>query len=231
MNNIQDYCLIPKKIVKDILNKSSNKNITSISLNNKPELISKKQSIDLKYNLPDFDFEISKLFVSPLKIKKAKNIYLWIKNNSPEIEISSNGNLIKPLDGINILTFLKDILSQIKTFPRDKLEKYRIFIALINIPKEFLENQIIRNFIYLDEKIDNKRKLSSEIDSEDTENTQDEDASSPQTIKKFKSFVKKVKRGQSEIFPRETRQTKKKLNLENIGSGYNKKLKQKWINY
>ena len=48
MNNIQDYCLIPKKIVKDILNRNSNKNITSISLNNKPELISKKQSIDLK---------------------------------------------------------------------------------------------------------------------------------------------------------------------------------------
>ena len=95
MNNIQDYCLIPKKIVKDILNKSSNKNITSISLNNKPELISKKQSIDLKYNLPDFDVEISKLFVSPLKIKKAKNIYIWIKNNSPEIEISLNGNVLK----------------------------------------------------------------------------------------------------------------------------------------
>ena len=229
--NIQDYCLIPKKIVKDILNKNLNKNITSVSLNNKPELISKKQSIDLKYNLPDFDIEISNLFFSPLKIKKAKNIYLWIKNNSPEIEISSNGNLIKPLEGVNILTFLKDILSQIKTFQRDKLEKYRIFIALINIPKEFLENQTIRNFIYLDEKIDNKRKLSSEIDSEDTENTQDEDGSSPQTIKKFKTFVKKVKRGQSEIFPRETRQAKKKLNLENTGSGYNKKLKQKWINY
>ena len=83
----------------------------------------------------------------------------------------------------------------------------------------------------MDEKIDNKRKLSSEIDSEDTENTHDEDASSSQKIKKFRSFVKKVKRGQSEIFPRETRLSKKKLNLENIGSGYNKKLKQKWINY
>ena len=230
MNNIQDYCLIPKKIVKDLLNKNLNKNITSVSLNNKPELISKKQNVDLKYNLPDLDIEISNLFFSSLKIKKAKNIYLWIKNNSPEIEISSNGNLIKPLDGFNILTFLKDILSQIKTFPKDKLEKYRIFIALINLPREFLENQTIRNFIYTGEKIDNKRKLSSETDSEDTENTQDEDGS-PQTISKFKTFVKKVKRGKSDIFPRETRHAKKKLNLENIGSGYNKKLKQKWINY
>ena len=230
MNNIQDYCLIPKKLVKDLLNKNLNKNITSVSLNNKPELISKKQNVDLKYNLPDLDIEISSLFTSSLKIKKAKNIYSWIKNNSPEIEISSNGNLIKPLDGFNILTFLKDILSQIKTFPKDRLEKYRIFIALINLPKEFLENQTIRNFIYTGEKIDNKRKLSSEIDSEDTGNTQDEDES-PQTISKFKTFVKKVKRGQSDIFSRETRAAKKKLNLENIGSGYNKKKKQKWINY
>ena len=230
MNNIQDYCLIPKKIVKDLLNKNLNKNITSVSLSNKPELISKKQNVDLKYNLPDLDIEISNLFFSSLKIKKAKNIYLWIKNNSPEIEISSNGNLIKPLDGFNILTFLKDILSQIKTFPKDKLEKYRIFIALINLPREFLENQTIRNFIYTGEKIDNKRKLSSETDSEDTGDTQDEDGS-PQTIKKFKTFVKKVKHGQSDIFSRETRGAKKKLNLENIGSGYNKKIKQKWINY
>ena len=229
--NVQKHCLIPKKIVNDIINKNSDETDNSNPLNSAPVVINKKQSIFSEKILPDLNEEISSLFTSPIKIKKAKNIYLWIKNNSPEIEISSNGNLIKPLDGINILTFLKDILSQIKTFPRDKLEKYRIFIALINIPKEFLENQIIRNFIYLDEKIDNKRKLSSEIDSEDTENTQDEDASSPQTIKKFRSFVKKVKRGQSEIFPRETRQSKKKLNLENIGSGYNKKLKQKWINY
>ena len=36
---IQEYCLIPKKIVKDILNKNLDKNITPVSLVNKPELL------------------------------------------------------------------------------------------------------------------------------------------------------------------------------------------------
>ena len=100
--NIQEYCLIPKKIVKDILNKNSDKNITPVSLVNKPELLNKKQGVVSRHNLPDLDEEISSLFSSPIKIKKAKNIYFWIKNNSPEIEISLNGNLIKPLEGVNI---------------------------------------------------------------------------------------------------------------------------------
>ena len=231
--NIQEYCLIPKKIVKDILNKNSDKNITPVSLVNKPELLNKKQGVVSRHNLPDLDEEISSLFSSPIKIKKAKNIYFWIKNNSPEIEISLNGNLIKPLEGVNILDFLKDILSRVKNFHKDKLEKYRIFIALLNLPKEFLENEKIRNFIYSYEKIDNKRKFSTET--EDNENiVSNEDDEAPRSIKKFRKFVKKVKLRQPDFFPKETRSMKKSnsKSMENIGSGYNrKKLKQKWINY
>ena len=231
--NIQEYCLIPKKIVKDILNKNSDKNITPVSLVNKPELLNKKQGVVSRHNLPDLDEEISSLFSSPIKIKKAKNIYFWIKNNSPEIEISPNGNLIKPLEGVNILNFLKDILSGVKNFHKDKLEKYRIFIALLNLPKEFLENEKIRNFIYSYEKIDNKRKFSTET--EDNENiVSNEDDEAPRSIKKFRKFVKKVKLRQPDFFPKETRSMKKSnsKSMENIGSGYNrKKLKQKWINY
>ena len=77
--------------------------------------------------------------------------------------------MLKPLSGINILDFLKDILSAIKSFPKDKLEKYKIFIALLNLPKEFLENKKILDFIYPHEnvaRLELKRKHESESDNE-----------------------------------------------------------------
>ena len=156
--NVQEYCLIPKKIVNDIINKNSDEIDNSNPLNSAPVVINKKQSIFSEKILPDLNEEISSLFTSPIEIKKAKNIYLWIKNNSHDIEISSNGDMIAPLKDINILDFLKDILSGIKNFTYDKLEKYRIFVALLNLPKEFLQNETIHNFIYSDEK-KNKKKV------------------------------------------------------------------------
>ena len=43
--NVQEYCLIPKKIVNDIINKNSDETDNSNPLNSAPVVINKKQSI------------------------------------------------------------------------------------------------------------------------------------------------------------------------------------------
>ena len=69
--NVQEYCLIPKKIVNDIINKNSDETDSSNPLNSAPVVINKKQSIFSEKISPDLNEEISSLFTSPIRIKKA----------------------------------------------------------------------------------------------------------------------------------------------------------------
>ena len=70
--NVHEYCLIPKKIVNDIINKNSDEIDNSNPLNSAPVVINKKQSIFSEKILPDLNEEISSYLLRQLKLKKPK---------------------------------------------------------------------------------------------------------------------------------------------------------------
>ena len=161
--SVEAFCIVPKKIMEDFTNRSLLNN-ENPEVNENSILLDKKQKPFSEKKLPDLSIEISNLFLSGVKVKKAQEIYSWVLNNASEvIEISATGEILRPIKDINILVFLKDILSATKHFPKEKLEKYRIFSALINIPKLYLQNQKILNFIYPHEEPVIKPKIKMKV--------------------------------------------------------------------
>ena len=218
--SIQEFCIIPKQIV-DRLSLPSKSTLNDTS--DKIKILEKKTSVyPNENNKLDLSLEISKLFTSKNKIKKALNVYSWMINNVPDIEISSNGQLIKPLKQINIFDFFRDIYSTNKHFSKDKLEIYKIFIAWTDLPNEFIDNVKIKNYVFSEVKnnisrinpikrklpfpnIRNPKIKKTNTDTDDgsnVDNNEDYDGadddlnegeSSPVTISEFNKLIKDVK--------------------------------------
>ena len=134
--SIQELCLIPKSIVEKLMPEKPP--VTNNTSDKIQILREEKKLFSSKNHKSDLTLEISKIFTSKNKTQKALNVYSWIINNTPDIEIGENGQLIKPLKQINIFDFIKDVYSTNKNFTKDKLDLYKIFIAWINLPSDFL---------------------------------------------------------------------------------------------
>ena len=134
---IQELCLIPKPIIDRILL-------------NTPDNVSilKSEKKIISNNTIDFRNEIEFFFNVRQKRLKALDAYSWILKNVPGFEITPEGNVITPLKNINILHFLRDIYSGIKTFPKNKLDLYKIWISLIDFPNKFIDNDKIKDFVF-----------------------------------------------------------------------------------
>ena len=139
--SIQELCLIPKKIVNELLNKSKIDPINTIS-------IIKKQENIFSTKKPDLKNEIKKIFKNQQKYEKATSAYNWFLSNVQGIEINDNGQVINPMKSINILDFLKHIYSESKTFQLDTLKLYKIWIALTDFPEKFVDNSKIKEYAY-----------------------------------------------------------------------------------
>ena len=228
--SVQELCLIPKSIVEKII--PSKPLIANDTSDNIKILAERTNIFPSKNHKSDLTLEISKIFTSENKSQKALNVYSWMVNNTPDIEISANGQLIKPLKQINIFEFIKDIYSATKKFNRDKLELYKIFIAWIDLPSTFIDNITIKNYAFSEIKNKNqgtKRKLpfsnarnvkvkknDAETDTDDREdsNITDEGETSPVSIPEFNKLLKDVKSS-----PYLTRHQKLQLGDDKTGAG------------
>ena len=228
--SVQELCLIPKSIVEKLI---PSKPLVANDTSDNIKILEKKTNIfPSKNHKSDLTLEISKIFTSENKSQKALNVYSWMVNNTPDIEISANGQLIKPLKQINIFDFIKDIYSANKKFKKDKLELYKIFIAWIDLPSTFIDNITIKNYAFSEIKNKNqgtKRKLpfsnarnvkvkknDAETDTDDKEdgNITDEVETSPVSIPEFNKLLKDVKSS-----PYLTRHQKLQLKDGKTGAG------------
>ena len=116
---IQEICLVPKKIIDDVVKKSIINSSNSVSILKRENIVN---SLNSK---PDLEVNIKKIFNNnKQKFDKAIEAYSWILNNVPGIDISINGQVINPMKSINILDFLKDIYPGAKNISREKIQLY-----------------------------------------------------------------------------------------------------------
>ena len=160
---VEELCLVPKRVINELIDSK-----TLASSQSKDEVTIQKRFVNIdkeKQTSLDLENEIKRLFKSRDKTEKALRTYSWISKNAPGVEILSNGHIIKPIQNINILDFFKDIYSSSKSISKETLNMYKILIALLDLPIEYIDNEKIKNFV-LDIKTPlnpaTKRKLSSE---------------------------------------------------------------------
>ena len=219
--SIQELCLIPKSIVEKLMPEKPP--VTNNTSDKIQILREEKKLFSNKNHKSDLTLEISKIFTSKNKTQKALNVYSWIINNTPDIEIGENGQLIKPLKQINIFDFIKDVYSTNKNFTKDKLDLYKIFIAWINLPSDFVDNITIKNYAFSEIKNKNhgvKRKLpftntrNVKVKKNRSESDTDEEDTSPVSIPEFNKLLKDVKAS-----PYLTRHQNLRLGKNKTGAG------------
>ena len=136
---VQEMCLVPSNIVNELLNSDINVNAN----------IKKTQSNDVLKDKKNLYPVIKNTFKSKNKINKANDLYSWILKNYPDFEVSNSGDVIQPIKNINFLEFMQDIFSNsIKTISNEKLNLYKIFTSIIDIPSMYIDNKSIKNYLY-----------------------------------------------------------------------------------
>lgn len=136
---ILELCLVPKNIIDNLLDSDINvasKNVKKVNFENK---IKKNENL---YPI------INSTFKAKSKQEKAKNLYAWILHNVSGFETLENGEIISPLKNINILDFMQDIFSNSTKFSKEKLNLYKIFISIIDIPHFYIDNKIIKKYLF-----------------------------------------------------------------------------------
>ena len=150
---IQELCLIPKSIVDKL--QFSNVNI----IDKKTKMMTNSESgssADL-HNLIKLEFK------SKVKYKKALELYEWILQNVKEFKATSTGDVIAPLSNFNIIQFMKDIFSGVTHFSKDSLNLYKVWVSMVNLPVQFIDNKTIKNNLYANISSDIKPSLKREF--------------------------------------------------------------------
>ena len=138
--NIQELCLVPKNILENVLaSKETN-------LLRKDRIIAPFNTINtLK---PNLEHDLKKIFPTKIKLDNALDLYNWIYTNVKDLSLSVNGNVNSPLANFNLIEFIKDVNSTTKNFTKDKLDLYKVWIAMIDLPIHFIKNEFIKNHIF-----------------------------------------------------------------------------------
>ena len=192
---------------------------------------------------------IDRLFKTPQKNANAKNLYSWILLNVKDFEALENGNVITPLKNINIFDFMKDIFSKTSKFTSEKLNIYKIFVSIIDLPSNFIENKSIREYLFpnIDKPStsfvipkfspNKKRKYMHSTDSDSQLSNSDDDVIMPSTSTittptraKTKNLERYVDRKSNEYPITRSKKKKfvnKKLTITASGSNSNTNLKKK----
>ena len=120
----------------------------NINLKNKYNTNLNQHNISSEKSKQNLYSAIDRLFKNPQKNANAKNLYSWILLNVKDFEALENGNLITPLKNINIFDFMKDIFSKTSKFTSEKLNIYKIFVSIIDLPSNFIENKTIKEYLF-----------------------------------------------------------------------------------
>ena len=143
--SVQEFCLIPKKIVEDLnLNKTVKNNKNNVYL------VSKNIST-LPYSNPsEYNSDLKEPLKSILKTNfdKGYTIFLWLKDNEKNFQYLKNGDLLAPISDLNILTFINDAVSKTKPISKDQMNKYKLLISLTNMPEYLILNTKLREYLY-----------------------------------------------------------------------------------
>ena len=143
--SVQEFCLIPKKIVEDLnLNKTVKNNKNNVYL------VSKNIST-LPYSNPsEYNSDLKEPLKSILKTNfdKGYTIFLWLKDNEKNFQYLKNGDLLAPITDLNILTFINDAVSKTKPISKDQMNKYKLLISLTNMPEYLILNTKLREYLY-----------------------------------------------------------------------------------
>ena len=137
---VQELCLIPSNLVNDILNSD-----TSVAANIKKTDFVSNDNFTKRENLYPI---IKSVFKTKAKLEKANNLYSWILKTYPEFEVSPSGDVIQPMKNINFLDFLRDIFSNSGNISKEKLNLYKIFTSIIDMPHYYIDNKLIKNYLY-----------------------------------------------------------------------------------
>ena len=143
--SVQEFCLIPKKIVEDL-----NLNQTVENNKNNVYLVSKKIST-LPYSNPsEYNSDLKDPLKSILKTNfdKGYTIFLWLKDNEKKFQYLKNGDLLAPITDLNILTFINDAVSKTKSISKDQMNKYKLFISITNMPEYLILNTKLKEYLY-----------------------------------------------------------------------------------
>ena len=143
--SVQEFCLIPQKIVENF-------NLNQRGENNKNNvyLVSKNIST-LPYSNPsEYNSDLKEPLKSILKTNfdKGYTIFLWLKDNEKNFQYLKNGDLLAPITDLNILTFINDAVSKTKSISKDQMNKYKLFVSLTNIPEYLILNTKLREYLY-----------------------------------------------------------------------------------
>ena len=246
MSIVQEMCIVPKNILQNLI---ESKEVNILQKNIKPELNLKNN--ENKINL---ESELKRIIKPKFKLK-AIDLYNWIIRNVKELELQSNGDILSPIKNINLLTFIEDVYSNKKTFSKDTLNLYKVWVSYINLPHRYIQNNTIKNYIFPNLMSDkevltdfesykkvsgNKRKLSfSDPTNISKKNKNDNDENSiglnesPPDARNLEKYINK-KYNETVVTPALTR-SKSKINTNvNLGHGIiftKSRPVYKWINY
>ena len=231
---IKELCLVPRYLVdkcfKSDVNIIDKKNIGNSELVNDSE----------KNNLYD---EIKTVFKSKVKYDKVIETYKWIINNIEDLQTLKNGEVISPLRNFNLIQFFKDLYSNANKFSKEKLDLYKIWVSLISLPNNYIENKILKNYIYPNTVSNNltgtlkkdeikieskKRKSEYAYPSNKTKKSKDEDEKNS-SITRDEEFINQ----KYDLYTPRKRSLRSNKKEEIIGSSFfiTKKPKIKWLIY
>ena len=69
-------------------------------------------------------------------------------HNVKDLRTLKNGEVVSPLQNFNLIQFFKDVYSNKNKISKEKLDLYKIWVSLINLPSNYIENKILKNYIY-----------------------------------------------------------------------------------
>ena len=103
---IQEFCLVPKKIVDDFKINRKDKH------EDKVHIINKKTSYQPYVTANEYTTDLKDQLKSVLKTKfdKGYSLYIWLKENEKDLEYLKNGEMIRPVSNINLIHFINTAL-------------------------------------------------------------------------------------------------------------------------
>ena len=137
-----EYCLVPKKIADEFLNQrqmsreyDQTDNVTPKSTYSNPIAISENPTLE---NLIDLSFEDKHR-------KYASSVMKYFRDH-PLIKFDSEGKILSPVPGINIIDVVKFFITSKGSFFTK--EKIKILNDFIKIPSYYIRHKTARNYLY-----------------------------------------------------------------------------------
>ena len=153
MSTVQEMCIIPKNLLQNLI---ESKEVNILRKNIKPASSQNKNN-----NKINLEIELKRIIKSKNKLEKALDLYNWTLRNVEELELLSNGDVLSPIKNINLLTFIQDVYSTSKTFPKDTLNLYKVWVSYINLPDRYIENRVIKHHIFPNLMTDNESHVEA----------------------------------------------------------------------